>query len=91
MALDLAQVAAPGHTAVLTMEIQRGVVGDLTSFPQLAEAAERVGVVPNAVFSCGAVLRDDTLFVYYGGADTVVCVAKVSLKKLLKILLPDNL
>ena len=29
------------------MEIQRGVVGDLTSFPQLAEAAERVGVVPN--------------------------------------------
>jgi nicotinamidase-related amidase len=45
--VDLAGVAAPGHTAVLTMEIQRGVVGDLTSFPQLAEAAERVGVVPN--------------------------------------------
>ena len=47
MPLDLAEVAAPGHTAVLTMEIQRGVVGDLTSFPQLAEAADRVGVVPN--------------------------------------------
>jgi nicotinamidase-related amidase len=29
------------------MEIQRGVVGDLSSFPQLAEAAERAGVVPN--------------------------------------------
>jgi nicotinamidase-related amidase len=29
------------------MEIQRGVVGDLTSFPQLAEAAERAGVVGN--------------------------------------------
>jgi len=29
------------------MEIQRGVVGDLTTFPRLAEAAERVGVVPN--------------------------------------------
>ena len=27
--------------AVLTMEIQRGVVGDLSSFPQLAEAAAR--------------------------------------------------
>jgi nicotinamidase-related amidase len=31
------------------MEIQRGVVGDLTSFPQLAEEARRVGVVPNTV------------------------------------------
>jgi len=29
------------------MEIQRGVVGDLTTFPQLAEAAERAGVVAN--------------------------------------------
>jgi predicted GH43/DUF377 family glycosyl hydrolase len=55
------------------------------------EEYERTGVVQTAVFSCGAVLRDDTLLVYYGGADTVVCVAKVSLKKLLKILLPDNL
>ena len=29
------------------MEIQRGVVGDLTAFPQLAEAADRVGLVAN--------------------------------------------
>jgi len=45
--VDLAALAAPSKTAVLTMEIQRGVVGDLTAFPQLAEAADRVGVVPN--------------------------------------------
>ena len=32
---------------MLTMEIQRGVVGDLTAFPQLAAAADQVGVVPN--------------------------------------------
>lgn len=32
---------------MLTMEIQRGVVGDLTAFPQLAEAADRVGLVAN--------------------------------------------
>lgn len=55
------------------------------------EEYERVGQVKNAVFSCGTVLRGDTLFIYYGGADTVIGVAKVSLKKLLKILLPDNL
>jgi nicotinamidase-related amidase len=45
--VDLAALAAPSKTAVLTMEIQRGVVGDLTAFPQLAEAADRAGVVPN--------------------------------------------
>lgn len=55
------------------------------------EEYERVGEVRNVVFSCGAVLRKDTLFIYYGGADTVMGVAKVSLKKLLSILLPDNL
>ncbi|HVV15351.1 MAG TPA: hypothetical protein VHD55_03065 [Candidatus Paceibacterota bacterium] len=55
------------------------------------EEYERVGLVRNAVFSCGSVLRGDTIFIYYGGADTVLGVAKVSLKKLLKILLPDNL
>ena len=55
------------------------------------EEYERVGVVKNAVFSCGSVLRGDTILIYYGGADTVLGVAKVSLKKLLNILLPDNL
>lgn len=55
------------------------------------EKYEREGIVHNAVFSCGVVLRGDTLFVYYGGADTVLGVAKVSLKKLLTILLPRNL
>ena len=47
MPVDLAAMAAPGRTAVLTMEIQRGVVGDLCAVPQLADAADRVGVVPN--------------------------------------------
>jgi nicotinamidase-related amidase len=45
--VDLSELAAPGRCAVLTQEIQRGVIGDLTSFPQLAEAAEAIGVVPN--------------------------------------------
>ena len=47
MPVDLSAVAAPGRTAILTMEIQRGVVGDLSAFPQLADAAARAGVVPN--------------------------------------------
>ena len=40
-----------------------------------AEDYERFGKVPNVVFSCGAVPLDDKILVYYGGADTVVCVA----------------
>jgi predicted GH43/DUF377 family glycosyl hydrolase len=55
------------------------------------EEYEKNGVVHNAVFSCGAILRGDTLYIYYGGADTVLGVAKMSLKKLLDILLPKNL
>jgi nicotinamidase-related amidase len=34
--------------AVLTMELQRGVMGDLASFPQLADAAREVGVADHA-------------------------------------------
>ncbi len=55
------------------------------------EPYERMGQIRNVVFSCGVVRRADTLFIYYGGADTTLNVAKVSLKRLLKILLPDNL
>ena len=30
---------------------------------------------PGVIYACGAVIREGTLFVYYGGADKVVCVA----------------
>ena len=50
---------------------------------------EKEGVVNNVVFSCGAVLRDDTLYLYYGGADTAIGVATISKKELIKRLLPD--
>ncbi|HOK35490.1 MAG TPA: glycosidase [Candidatus Pacearchaeota archaeon] len=47
------------------------------------EPYEKEGVVPNVVFTCGAVVIGDTLFVYYGAADTVIGVATCSLKALL--------
>jgi nicotinamidase-related amidase len=50
----LQELAPPQACAVLTMEIQRGVVGDLSSFPQLAEAAQRAGVVPNTARLLGS-------------------------------------
>ena len=39
MPLDLAALLAPSHTALVTQEIQRGVIGDLSQLPELAEAA----------------------------------------------------
>jgi predicted GH43/DUF377 family glycosyl hydrolase len=48
---------------------------------------EKNGFMSNVVFPCGAIIRKDTLFVYYGGADTVVGVATISMKKLLDSLL----
>lgn len=47
---------------------------------------EREGQIPNVVFPCGSVVKDDTLFVYYGGADSVVGVASVSFPELLDAL-----
>jgi nicotinamidase-related amidase len=43
--IDLSELADPAHTAVLTMEMQRGVIGDLASIPTLAEAAASTGIV----------------------------------------------
>ncbi len=49
------------------------------------EQYERQGDVSDVVFPCGWVLRDDedTLHIYYGASDTVVCVVEASLKSLL--------
>jgi len=44
------------------------------------------GVVPNVTFTCGAIVKDETLFLYYGGADTVICVATAKIKDVLKLL-----
>ncbi len=45
---------------------------------------EKVGDVPNVVFSNGAVVIDDKLFIYYGGADKVIGVATIKLSELLE-------
>ncbi len=44
------------------------------------------GVVPNVTFTCGAVRIEDTIFLYYGGADTVIGVATAPVKDVLKLL-----
>jgi len=46
------------------------------------ESYELQGKIPNVIFPSGAVIHNDTLGVYYGAADTSVCLATCSLKEL---------
>jgi biuret amidohydrolase len=41
MALDLRELVAPAHTALITQECQRGVMGELSQLPELAKNAQR--------------------------------------------------
>jgi predicted GH43/DUF377 family glycosyl hydrolase len=47
---------------------------------------ENSGFKPGIVYPCGAVILNDELLVYYGGADCVVCVAKRNLNSFIQAL-----
>jgi nicotinamidase-related amidase len=47
MSVVLSELVSPSHTAVLTMEVQRAVIGDLSFIPELAQAAGHTRVIPN--------------------------------------------
>lgn len=52
---------------------------------------ERVGYVHNVVFTCGAVKQDnDTIRLYWGAADTVMCAGTVSIKEVTDTCLNDS-
>ncbi|SNX53831.1 glycosidase [Thermoanaerobacterium sp. RBIITD] len=40
---------------------------------------EKNGYISNVVFSCGNAIKDDNIYVYYGGADTVIGVAVLNI------------
>jgi beta-1,2-mannobiose phosphorylase / 1,2-beta-oligomannan phosphorylase len=50
------------------------------------EHYENHGFKAGVVYSCGAVVKDDRLIVYYGGADMVTCVATANLDEFVKAL-----
>lgn len=51
------------------------------------ELYENDGFKAGVIYPCGAVIIDKTLYVYYGAADSYVCVATASLEEFLKELL----
>ncbi len=82
-------VSDPGHiykVGAILMDLKdpTKVIGR-TDVPLLEPEMdyELVGDVPNVVFPCGAVTIKDEIFLYYGGADLVVGVAKMKIKDIL--------
>ncbi|MEK7564288.1 MAG: hypothetical protein AAB510_01830 [Patescibacteria group bacterium] len=56
-----------------------------TRSPILAprESYELLGHLPDIVFPSGAIVKKDTLYIYYGATDTIICMAHVNLTDLL--------
>jgi len=55
---------------------------------QPEDAWERVGYVPNVVFTCGAVPEPDgTVKIYWGGADTVMCAGEANISEIVDLCL----
>ena len=63
-----------------------------TRIPILEPSAvyENEGLKYGVVYPCGAVIINDRLFVYYGGADMVVCVATTKLNRFMENLVTNH-
>ncbi|MGA1846165.1 glycosidase [Deferribacter abyssi] len=48
------------------------------------ELYERIGDVPNVVFPCGWIVKNNKVLIYYGAADTYICVAETKLQMILE-------
>lgn len=56
---------------------------------EASELYENMGFKPGVVYATGAVVKEDTLLIYYGSADSSVCVAYSDLKEFLTVLKDD--
>jgi predicted GH43/DUF377 family glycosyl hydrolase len=73
--------------ALLDLERPHKVLARLPGSVFQAEAPyELSGFVPNVIFPTGVVVRGDELRLYYGAADTYVCMASTSVSALLDLL-----
>jgi beta-1,4-mannooligosaccharide/beta-1,4-mannosyl-N-acetylglucosamine phosphorylase len=74
---------------LLDLQDPSRVIAAPTEFILAAEKDyECIGQTPNVVFTCGAVeMPDGTLNVYYGAADTRMCLAQTTVAELLEFCL----
>lgn len=70
--------------ALLELQDPRKVLARATEWVFAPETPyELHGLVPNVVFTCGALLRGEEVWMYYGAADTVIALAIARLPELL--------
>ena len=50
---------------------------------------ERTGDVPNVVFPCGGIVRNGELWMYYGAADSSICLATTRIDDLISYIIAD--
>jgi predicted GH43/DUF377 family glycosyl hydrolase len=73
------------HVGAALLDIQQPerVIARTTTTLLSPEASyEREGYVKNVVFPCGAINRDNRILLYYGAADTHVCVATATINEI---------
>ncbi|HUS92769.1 MAG TPA: glycoside hydrolase family 130 protein [Phycisphaerae bacterium] len=79
-------------TAMLDRDNPARVIGRCLA-PVLSprEEYERIGDVGNVVFACGAIVEDDgEVKVYYGAADTSICVATARIEEIIESSLEER-
>jgi predicted GH43/DUF377 family glycosyl hydrolase len=70
--------------ALLDLDTPRKVIARAARWVFAPEADfEQRGLLPNVVYTCGALLRGDDVWMYYGASDTVIGLATAKLKALL--------
>ena len=71
--------------ALLDLENPRKMVARASEWAFAPETDyEQRGLVPNVVYTCGAVARGDELWMYYGASDTVIGLAIAKIRDLLR-------
>lgn len=79
------------EAVLLDLDDPKKIIGRTqTPFLVPDEEYELYGIVPNIAFPSGALIEGDTVMVYYGGADTRVCLATLSLSELLEEMTKGN-
>jgi len=68
------------EAVLLDINNPQRIIGALISITRTAEEYEKYGKVPNIVFPTGAMVKDDTLYIYYGRQIRPVLLLCVNLK-----------
>lgn len=70
--------------ALLDLDEPWNVIGQTREPLLMPQGEERIGYVPNVVYSCGSMIHNDRLIIPYAASDTLTTFASVSLPDLLE-------